>query len=93
MATSGNSVVHLGGGHVLFTGAITHTEGAAEETVAIKGYRVRMAWVSNKASDEKVGTTPCTFSESVSGITNTVTLHSLGTIAAGSYALLAVSRP
>lgn len=82
--TLSHACIPLGGGVTEYWGAFVHTVGAAECTFKIGSARVYSVLVANMDS----GGNPedfhtALFTESVSGSTNTVTVHILETIADG----------
>lgn len=81
MAITFRTTEHRGGGVTVYHGAITHTAGAAEETFKLGSARVQSLRVANMDTGAKLEQTR--FSESVSGGTNTVTVHMLNTVADG----------
>ena len=81
MAITLPSLVPLGGGHTLYRGTYSHTAGAAEETFNLGSARVARISLSNLDSGAK--NELVRFSESVSGSTNTVTVHALNAVTSG----------
>ena len=81
MAITLPKMIPLGGGVTEFHGTFVHTLGAAEETFKIGSHRVQSISIENMDSGAKLENVR--FSESVSGATNTVTVHCLNTVADG----------
>ena len=73
MAITLPQAVPLGGGVTLYRGTFSHTAGAAFETFALGSARVSSLTVSSQDSGGRQEV--ATFSESVSGNTNTVTVN------------------
>lgn len=90
MAITLPHVVPMGGGVTKYLGTFAHTVGDAEETFKIGASRVYMVLVSSQDSGAKAGLlTSVDFTESVSGSTNTVTVHYLDAVTNGRIAVLA----
>jgi len=70
-----------GGGSTTYRGTYSHTLGAAEETFTLGSARVSSIVISNQDSGAKLQNVR--FSESVSGSTNTVTVHALDAVTTG----------
>ena len=84
MAITLPRAIPLGGGVTEYSGTFSHTLGAAEETFKLGSARVLSVYVSNQdagANSEDMGSVM--FTESVSGSTNTVTVHFLGGVTSG----------
>ena len=81
MAITLPRAVPLGGGMTLYSGTYSHTLGAAEETFNLGSARVLDVKVSSQDSGSNKEISK--FSESVSGSTNTVTVHRLGAVTDG----------
>ena len=84
MAVTLPRAIPFGGGRVEYSGTFSHTIGAAEETFNLGSARVLSVFVSSQDSGSRaepyhsVG-----FTESVSGTTNTVTVHYLNAVTTG----------
>lgn len=89
MAITLPHIVPMGNGVTRYLGTFAHTVGAAEETFKVCG-RVHEVLVSSQDSGAKaVPLTSVDFTESVSGSTNTVTVHHLGAVTTGRISVLA----
>lgn len=83
-------VANLGNGVSIYMGTFIHTAGAAECTFTIGNARVYALFVTNQDTSGVFSTRLTRdFTESVSGGTNTVTVHELGTIADGRIVVIA----
>ena len=76
-----------GGGQTTYSGTFTHTMGAAAETFALGNARVLSVHVSNLDSGAK--NEFVSFTESISGGTNTVTVNKLDAVTTGRIVVLA----
>lgn len=81
MAITLPQVIPMGGGVTRYRGAYSHTIGAAEETFTVGNGRVQSVQLANQDSGAKLQN--IRFSESVSGGTNTVTVHALDAVTTG----------
>lgn len=86
MAITLPKLVPLGGGVSQLSGTYSHTVGAAEETFVLGSHRVLDVRVSSQDSGSNLEQSK--FSESVSGGTNTVTVHRLGAVTSGRIVVL-----
>lgn len=81
MAITLPRTVQLGGGVTLYSGTYAHTAGAAEETFNLGSARVQRIYLTNQDSGGRKEL--ASFTESVSGNTNTVTVSALVGITSG----------
>jgi hypothetical protein len=81
MAITLKDVIPLGGGKTRYTGTFTHTAGAAPETFTLGAARVENLIVTSDDAGAKKEMV--TYSQSISGSTNTVTVYKLDAVTAG----------
>lgn len=81
MAITLPRVAHKGNGQTTYSGTFSHTAGAAAETFALGSARVLSIQVHNLDSGGKKENV--SFSESISGSTNTVTVQWLSGVTTG----------
>lgn len=89
MAITLSLPVNLGGGRTDYIGTFTHTAGAALETFNLGSARVVSIEVSSQDANAKKELV--SFSESVSGSTNTVTVNKLDAVTAGKIIVRAIA--
>ena len=81
MAITLPNTLQQGGGVTQYYGTYSHTVGAANETFNLGAARVLDVRVSSQDSSSNLEAAK--FSESVSGATNTVTIHRQGGVTSG----------
>lgn len=89
MAITLPHAVPKGDGWMEYAGTYSHTVGSANETFTLGSARVFDVRVSNQDSGGNLE--PAKFTESVSGNTNTVTVHRQGGVTSGRIVVLAKS--
>ena len=81
MAITLPRVAHKGNGQTTYSGTFSHTVGTAAETFALGSARVLSIEIANL--DTKGPVEIVSFSESISGSTNTVTVNRAGGVTTG----------